>query len=415
MAEALARLGIQADILRVSPYKTAYDTLTRQEMSAEAREMGNWLIESVYEQLVEAIAEGRGIEPEAARGAIDATPCTDLEAQELGLIDALVSEPDLPAHLAEEGAEAAELVTWPKGHRRLRPESPAPPLRYVALMGVEGLIVPGHSQQPPGGPPAPSSIAMQRRAGDRSVVEVARKIAADSRAAAVVLYIDSRGGTSSASEAMRAALQRLADSKPLLVVMGGYAASGGYLVALPGQAVFAQPNTITGSIGVLGGKIASVDLLDRLHANREVITRGEHALFYDFQKPFDPQEREIVRRLIGRTYDLFVDHVAQARELERADVEAMAGGRVWTGRQALDKGLVDEYGGLTHALDLARAQAKLHARAPVRVYHPSKEPTAPRAEPAAAVAYLLEGLSILQRAGSLTLCDLFWDGDDGLL
>jgi protease-4 len=405
LADALERGGLQADILQITPYKSAGDMFTRSSMSDEVRQMANWLMDAAYDEVLRAIAEGRRMDKEAVRALIDNTPCTDVRAKEMGAVDEVISEEDLPTYL-QEGPEPAHLTTWDKAKPRLLRFPPTPPGRYVALLSIEGNIVDGHSQRPPFKPPIPIPFILSERAGDLSVVQVARKVLADKRAAAVVLYVDSGGGSATASEAMRAALEKIAARKPLVVAMGPVAASGGYWVSTPGQVIIAQPNTITGSIGVLEGKFVNAGLLEKLLVNREIISRGKTALFYDFERPFSDEERGIVWESIQRIYDMFLDRVSASREMTRQEVDAIGGGRVWSGRQALEKGLVDEFGGLERALEKARQLAGLSERAPVRAFYPDKKPIAPLPEAASALTYALEGLRMFNRPGPLCLCPL---------
>jgi protease-4 len=187
--------------------------------------------------------------------------------------------------------------------------------------------------------------------------------------------------------------------------MGPIAASGGYLVSTPGKRIFAQPNTLTGSIGVLAGKIFNVDLLERLFINREIITRGEGAQFFDFERPFNDEEKAVVLEQIQRIYDLFLERVSESRDMERQVVEDISGGRVWTGKQALENGLVDELGGLTKALSKAREMGGLSDRAPVRLYYPEdKHPLAPITSASSGLRYIIKGLRLLNRSAALCLC-----------
>jgi protease-4 len=165
---------------------------------------------------------------------------------------------------------------------------------------------------------------------------------------------------------MSSALSALAARKPLVAVMGSVAASGGYHVVTSARRVFAQPGTITGSIGVLGGKVAAGGLFARLGLGREAVARGEHANIFNLDTAFATSERAQVRRLIEHTYGQFLDRVAAGRGMSREAVDAVAGGRVWTGRQALERGLVDELGGVEAALNHARETAGLPASAPLK-------------------------------------------------
>lgn len=406
LAETFEQVGVQADFVQISPYKTAPDMFTRQEMSQQAREMSEWLAEATWDELVQAIGMGRNLEEEQVRRFLDETPCTDLQAQERGLVDALLSEDDLPVHLGS-AEKPATLTPWNAAQGRLPRKPPRKPGKYVALMGIEGLIMDGSSAQPPIEPPLPIPLpfVLDQRAGDLSITQLARRVLQDRRAAALVVYIDSRGGSATASESMAAALAKVAAQKPLLVVMGPVAASGGYYVATPGQRIFAQPNTITGSIGVFAGKFAAGGLLEKLFLHRELVTRGEAALFYDPGQPWSEAQRARVWQSVQRSYSLFLDRVAASREMENASVDSLGGGRVWTGRQALANGLVDEIGGLDQALQKARQLAGLRADAPARLFFPEKEPVPPVADPAKAIRYALDGIRLL---GGRAMCLLPW-------
>src|SRR5438067_13704815 len=286
----------------------------------------------------------------------------------------------------------------------------APSLRrgkYVALMRIEGTIIDGRSGRLPVKPPIDVPLVGEDRAGDLSVVPLARQVAADKRAAAVVLYVNSRGGSSTASEAMRLALNVVAARKPVVVVMGAVAGSGGYYVATPGSWIIARPSTLTGSIGVLGGKIVTGGLWQKLLFNRETIAFGEHATMQSDERPFTDEERAILKSEIDHFYGAFLDVVAKARKMTRDEVHPIAQGKVWTGRQALERKLVDELGGLDAGLRKARSLAGLSDSAPLREARP-RHVIAPLAEPAPAagwLGYLLEGLILLSRAPALAVME----------
>ena len=243
------------------------------------------------------------------------------------------------------------------------------------------------------------------------MVQQARTALADRRAAAVVLYVNSTGGSSSASEAMASALQKVAAKKPLVAVMGPVAASGGYYVCTPAQWISAQPGTITGSIGVLSGKLVTAGLLDKLLFRRESIGRGLHADFDSMERPFNEEERKIVWDNIQRVYDVFLDRVTAARFMPRDVADGVGGGRVWTGSQALERGLVDELGGLENGLAKARQLAGLHPRAPVREVRASqRQAQPPLPDPSSMASYVIEGLNMLGNGKALCLCDLVDSG-----
>jgi protease-4 len=402
LAEGLARFGLGADFVQISPYKSAADSLTKSKMSDEYREQLQWLLESQHNELVSAIAESRKCD---ARAFIDGSPYGDDIAVEAHGVDAVLGEEDLPRRLG------GSIGTWERAARKMR--APAPTLgrgRYVALMRIEGTIIDGRSGRLPVKPPVEVPLVGDERAGDLSVVQVARQVAADKKAAAMVLYVNSRGGSSTASEAMRQALGVVASRKPVVVVMGPVAGSGGYWVATPGSWVVARPGTLTGSIGVLSGKLVTGGLWQKLLFNRETIAFGDHVLLENDERPFSEEERAIVRADINRIYRAFLELVASARKMTPEEVDAIGQGKVWTGRQAFERKLVDELGGLDVGIAKARALAGLPEKAPVREARGPKRLIPPLAEaaPAAAwFAYLLDGLKLLNGAPALAVME-YW-------
>jgi len=211
---------------------------------------------------------------------------------------------------------------------------PAPSLqrgKYVALMRIEGTIIDGRSGRLPVQPPIDIPLVGEDRAGDLSVVQLARQVAADKRAAAVVLYVNSRGGSSTASVAMYEALATIAARKPLVVVMGSVAGSGGYLVSMPGLWIIARPGTLTGSIGVLTGKLVTSGLWEKLTATRETISLGKHATIESDAGPFSPEERSIVEAQVARR------RFIEGDQFTIADIALGAFARRWFGVEGVTK------------------------------------------------------------------------------
>jgi protease-4 len=407
LADALSRVGIKADFIQVSPYKAAADPLTKSKMSPELREQVTWLLDSNHKELISAIAESRGIDRDAAARLIDASPYADNTAIEQHIVDKLLPEEQLPDHLGQ-GGELARIATWDQARRRLRAPRPSTGRgRYVALMRIEGTIIDGRSGRLPIKPPIDIPLAGDDRAGDLSVVPLARQVAADKRAAAAVLFVNSRGGSATASEAMRQALELIAKRKPLVIAMGPVAGSGGYLVAMPGRWIVARPGTLTGSIGVLTGKLVTSGLFSKLLVNRETVAFGRNVTLEGDDDPFTDEERKIVQDEVNRTYELFLGAVAASRHMTNEQVQPIAGGRVWTGAQALERKLIDELGGLDTAIAKARSLAGLPETAPAREVRAPRKPVPPRAMPAAAgvIGYVLEGISLLSRAPALAVME----------
>lgn len=407
LADGLARVGIKAEFIQVSPYKTLGDPLTKSKMSPELREQVTWLLDSNHKELVKAIAESRHVEQAVAAKLIDDSPYADNTALEHHVVDAVLPEEQLPDHLGR-GSGRIRIASWDQARRRLPSRRPTTGRgRYVAIMRIEGTIVDGRSDRLPVKPPIDVPLVGEDRAGDLSVVPLARQVAADKRAAAVVLYVNSRGGSVTGSEAMRQALALISKRKPLVVAMGATAASGGYLVATPGQWIVARPGTLTGSIGVVTGKLVTSGLFSRLLVNRETIAFGKHVTIEGDDNPFTEEERKIVEGEINRAYDLFLEAVGASRRMARDEVVPVAGGRVWTGSQALERKLVDELGGLEAAVRKARSLAGLAETAPAREVRAPRKPVPPRAMPTPAgyAGYLLEGIALLSRAPALAIME----------
>ena len=406
LADGLARFGVAADFVQISPYKSAADPLTKSKMSDELREQLTWLLESQYEELVAAIAQGRLLDEAGAKTLIDHSPYGDDRVVKEHVVDRVVAEEGLPAHLGQ--AKPVTIGTWEQARRKLRTAPPSLARgRYVALIRIEGTIIDGRSGGLPIKPPVEVPLVGDDRAGDLTVVQVARQVARDKRAAAVVLYVNSRGGSSTASEAMRQALAAIAARKPLVVVMGPVAGSGGYWVATPGSWIVARPGTLTGSIGVLSGKIVLGGAWSKLLVNRETIAFGERVNLDSDERPFTDEERKIVRSDIERIYLAFLDLVGEARKMTPEDVHPIAEGRVWTGRQALERKLVDEMGGLEAGVKKARDLAGLKANARVRESRAPKRTIPPAPAPTASgwITYCLEGLSLIRRAPALAVME----------
>ena len=406
LRDGLARFGIEADFVQISPYKSAADVLTKSKMSDELREQVTWLLDSQNKELLSAVAEGRLRDEKGAQELIDGSPYGDDTALEGRVVDAVVPEEALAERL--DGGAPAALGTWERARAKMR--SPAPTLgrgRYVAVLRIEGTIVDGRSGGLPVKPPVEIPLVGDDRAGDLTVVQAARQAALDKRAAAVVLYVNSRGGSATASEAMRQALMGIAARKPVVVAMGPVAGSGGYWVSTPGSWIVARPSTLTGSIGVLTGKIVTGGMWSKLLFDRETISFGRHATIENDEKPYTDEEREIVKGQIDRIYKLFLEVVAKARKMTPEEVHPIAEGRVWTGRQALERKLVDELGGLDAAVRKARSLAGLPETAQVREVRPPKRAIPPQPVAAAAgyVGYLLEGVSMLSRAPALAVME----------
>ena len=407
MGDGLKQIGLELDAIQITPYKTAPESMMRSSMSDEAREMMSWLADSVYEELVAGIAAGRGMSSDEARSVMDGTPYIDTDAQSQNVVDALMSEEELPHYLGESG-KPAKIKTWEDAEGALYLPSLKKPGKYVAVLRIEGMIVDGRSQRPPMKNPFGIPFLMDTRAGDMSVVQDARKVLKDPRAAALVVFVDSGGGSATASEAMSAALRKVAEVKPVVVYMGSVAASGGYYASTPGQWIITQPSAITGSIGVVWGKVVNSGMLNKLSLNREVVQRGESMSLMAPDDKFSDEERTKIRSYIERVYDVFLGRVSDSRSLSKDDVDAVGGGRVWTGKQALEHKLIDELGNFESAITKARELAGLSKESAVREVRVENGELAPKPQPAATFEYLFDGIEILNQLKALYINPIFF-------
>ncbi len=342
-------VGIYPDFLHVGDFKTAVNTYTEKAFTPAHREMSTSLNTDQYEQLVRAIADGRNKSEDEVRALIDRGPLQPEEALDAGLVDELAYEDELDdvAEMrleTEVPIEQYGRVTWDAlgVSRRAR----------IAVINAVGTIVSGESGFDPINGPV---------LGSESLVEQIRQ-ARDSGVRALVVRIDSPGGSSVASDVIWRELMITKDQGlPIVVSMSDLAASGGYYIAAAADVLVAQPGTLTGSIGVYTGKFVTAGTLEKGGANIESVSRGRFAEMYSPDRPFTDEERAKVLASMQATYDHFVERVAAARQMTPEKVDAVGQGRVWTGRQAREIGLVDELGGLMTAVAAAKQRAKIPA------------------------------------------------------
>lgn len=405
LKDALDAIGVEVDVVAISPYKSAGDILARNDISPEVRDMMNWLLDSNYEMVVQSIATSRHTSPEAVKAMIDGAPYLDEDARKAGFVDALLKEEGIPAYL-----EAKDLVPWEKAQKALIKPRRKRHGKYVAVLPVGGLIIEGESQKPPLEIPLP--FVAEERMGSITVVQQVRQIMQDKSAAAVVLYIDSGGGSATASEAMHSALSELAKDRPLVVYMSNVAGSGGYYIATPAQWIVAQPGTITGSIGVINMKAVNDDMWKKLRVNTVELERGANVSMRSGMTHWTETQRQQVRASIERIYRQFVGHVSRSRKMTFEEVDAIGGGRVWTGTQGLQNGLVDELGGLNVAIKKAHELAGLPEYARAKIFHEKPKPLAPQlaeqANPAAALLYAQTGVEVVGSGRAQMLMPMVW-------
>ena len=352
----LDRLGVEPQFEQRHEYKNAADALLRKEFTAAHREALERLAESIFSDAVETIAGARRLPTDRVRELIDTGPRTASEAQAVGLVDRLGYRDQAYDTMRARTGGKPELLFADRWRPRRRIAPPPHRRGHVAVVDVRGGIATGRTRRGPFG----------RQAGSDTVGAQLRAAHDNDRARAVVLRVESPGGSAVASEVIWREVSRLRESgKPVVVSMGDVAASGGYYIACPAEAIVALPATLTGSIGVFGGKLVVDGLLERIGVSTGTVQQGERALMYSSRRGFSEDERARFAATIDAIYSEFVAKVAAGRKRAVAEIEAVARGRVWTGRDALEAGLVDELGGLRHAIRIARKRASLPDDAPV--------------------------------------------------
>jgi len=351
VAGTLKKLGIEAEVVHVGKYKSAAETFTRADMSEAHREMMESLLGDLYTQAIAAIAAGRALPEDEARQALDRGPFTAVEAQRQGLVDALLYEDEALEQLK---ARCGDLPVLEMRHyagrrdRTLRKQVRAQGDGRIGFLHINGTIRTGESVAGPDGVSA---------CGNQAVARDLKELREHDDIKAVVVRISSPGGSGLASDLIWHEMRRTADKKPLVVSFGDMAASGGYYVGVAGRKVFAEAGTLTGSIGVLAGKAAIKGLLDQLGVTREVVSRGRHASMHSTYVPLSAEGRERLQAEAQFFYGEFVGKVASGRGMSTEAVDTVAQGRVWSGKQAQERGLVDEIGGIEQAIVAAKGLA----------------------------------------------------------
>jgi protease IV len=359
----LDKVGASPEFLHIGEYKTAVNTFTERGFTPAHREMAESLNTDMYEQLVRDIAMGRKKTPAEMRALIDQGPFSPEDALRAGLVDDLAYEDQLDDRIPElqTGSGAARRIEG-TDYQRVNPRSVGfSPGSRIAVLYAVGTIVSGES----GFDPVNGTVV-----GSETVVEQIRRVRDDDSIKAIVLRVDSPGGSSIASDVIWRELMITRDtnpSRPLVVSMGDLAASGGYYIAMPGHVIVAQPGTLTGSIGIFTGKFVVNGTMEKLGVTTETVQAGRNATINSPFHQFSPEQRAKVLHYMQGFYDNFVEKAAESRRTTPERIDAVAQGRVWTGRQAREQGLVDELGGLNKAIEIAKARAKIPADEEVEV------------------------------------------------
>lgn len=369
---SLDKLGIEADVIQIGPkYKNAPDQYTKKEMGEGQREVINSILDEYYGRFTTAIAESRKKNVEDVRKLVDDAPYNARQAKELGLIDeAFYREQVYEALRSQLGyGEGEKLRTLRTGEYK---EIPSDSLglnsgEKVAVIFASGAINVGKSSDGPFG---------GEMVGSDTIVAAVNDAAADKSVKAIVLRVDSPGGSALASDLMWYALENAKAKKPVVVSMGDVAASGGYYIACNANKIVAQPSTVTGSIGVFMGKPVVKGLYDWLGITNEYVMRGKNSGIFRETEKWTPAERsKMEAQTNGIYFDNFIPKVSAGRNMSSEQANALGQGRVWTGTQAKSNGLIDEFGGLERAIQIAKELANLPADKDVkRVVFPEPRP-----------------------------------------
>lgn len=354
VASLLGKLGIKADFVRIGAHKSAPEQFTRDTASEVARADTIDLLQQEERWFAGDIARDRGMTVEALRARVAKGPFVAAEAREAGFVDGVAFDDELEKQASALAGEKLRIVD--------SDFAPTSPNRFglqrsVALIYVDGDMIDGRSRTIP-------FLGMQLT-GSYTIAETLKRVRENPLFSAVVLRIDSPGGSSMAADVMWREVAITARTKPVIVSMGEVAASGGYYIAAPATRIYANPLTITGSIGVFYGKADVSGLLSKIGVNVEVYKTAPRADAESIFRPFTDDEKTELERKVGQFYDMFLTRVADGRHMTKAEVDKVAQGRVWTGDQAKQHGLVDELGGLRQALREARRRGNLPEDSPI--------------------------------------------------
>ena len=439
LRDALDKAGIEAQFVARGEYKSAINLFTQDRYTDAHREADTRLLESLRAQVWLAIADSRNIGQDALDGLADHAPLLRDTAVESGLIDRVGFRDEAYARIAElvgakgispesgdaDGDDGPPRLYLSRYARATGPGGPARPSipgrgpkSTIAVVTVAGSIVSGR-----GGSRLPFGSS---NAGADTIAAGLREAAHDDSVSAIVLRVDSPGGSVSASETIWREVKKARErGKPVVASMGAVAASGGYYVSMGADAIVANPGTITGSIGVLTGKLVARDLKDRLGVGSDAVRTNANADAWSVNAPFTPEQHAQVEAEADLVYDDFVQRVAQGRHLSIEAVDAVARGRIWTGADALDHGLVDELGGLRAAVRRAKVLAGLDEDAKVRLIgypgssvwdflrpQPSSQPAAASLPDALAALITQSVVGIIEQAErSFTGASALWMGE----
>ncbi len=352
---AFDKFGISPNFAHVGRYKSAVEPFTRTGMSPDARAALSAVLDDYYGMLLDSVAVARRLSRDSVARLVDEGPFTAEEAARLGLLDTLLYDTEVDSLALRRGSRRLRAETFRHYLGRLEPPALG---THVALVVASGAIVSGRSRRAPG---------QESELGAETLIEALRQARTRSAVKAIVLRIDSPGGEAQAADDIWREVERCRAAKPVIVSMSDLAASGGYYIAVAGDSIVASPATLTGSIGIFGGKLNFLGLYRKLGLNVETESRGRHAEMFSPFRDFTPEESRHFEASLESFYRGFVARVARGRHLATSAVDSVAEGRVWTGQSARKLRLVDRLGGLETAFDMTRARLHLSPDEPLIV------------------------------------------------
>ena len=353
---SLDKLGIYPDVYQIGKYKSAGDMFTQKEMTEAHREYINSMLDDLYGRYVQGIATSRNKTVDEVKNLIDNAPYTAAQAKDAGLIDGAMYREEVEKELKKRlGYKDSDELHIARGsdYRQISQESLGLNKgEKIAVVYAAGDIISGRSSF--GG-------AGQETIGSDSMLKTLNDVRDDKTIKAIVLRIDSPGGSSLASDIIWRAIEAAKAKKPVVVSMSDVAASGGYYIACNANRIVAQPSTITGSIGVVGGKPVVRGFYDWIGISNEYVMRGKNAGMFRETQKFSDTEQAKFKEFLNSTYDDFITKVGKGRNKDKEFIDSIGQGRVWTGSQGKERGLVDEYGGLDKAIEIAKQLANIPA------------------------------------------------------
>ncbi|MGI8650458.1 MAG: signal peptide peptidase SppA [Rubrobacter sp.] len=384
LRDALDMIGVEAEVVAVSPYKSAFDRFTKNDFSEESREQVERLLTGRFSEVVAAVSASRSFTAGEVESLIDEAPYPAKASLAAGLVDGVSYEDELPERLGEDDEKPAKLAEWAVAASSLRRPYRRRVGKRVGVVTLSGAIVRGRSRNVP----IPVPLVGGEQAGDETVIAALRSAEKNPQVGSILFHVESGGGDALASDLIWREVERIKRKKPVVVLMGNVAASGGYYVGAAANRIIVRKNTVTGSIGVITLRPVASRLYEKLGLNSVSVERGANAGLLDVSRPPTERELRVIEGQIRAIYDEFLSRVSEGRRMSADRLEEIAGGRVWTGTEAVKLGLADEVGGYSLAIERAAELADLKLRGPDSVVMVPAPKGSTKPAPGEAAAFL---------------------------